>query len=145
MAADQQTVFQICVKIDANWLSGIGTDKTIKCNPDPINPTKGATLDCHTMTLSKWSIVQEIERLIRINSIQDVELDYQFHKDGCIVEDCTPFNEPKAFYKRGKSTGESQRWQCKTCKKLIYYLTVSNLSHTIKNEVIFFFGLQSYC
>ncbi|EQB95342.1 insertion element protein [Geobacillus sp. A8] len=74
-------------------------------------------MDCHAITLSNWSIAQEIERLIRINSIQDVEPDYQFHKDCCIAEDCTPFNEPKAFYKRGKSTGKSQRWQCKTCKK----------------------------
>lgn len=67
------------------------------------------TFGCHTVTLSNWSIAQEIERLIQINSIQDVEPDYQFHKDGCISESFTPFNEPKGFYKRGKSTGRSQR------------------------------------
>lgn len=39
-------------------LSGSGTDKTINCNPDPIHPTTGATLDCHTVTLSNWSIAQ---------------------------------------------------------------------------------------
>jgi len=98
-------------------LSGTGTEKTIKCNPDPISPTKGATLGCHTIALSNWSIAQEIERLVQISSVQDVEPDYQFHKEGCVVEGCTPFSEPKAFYKRGKSTGKSQRWQCKTCNK----------------------------
>lgn len=39
-------------------LSGSGTDKTIHCNPDPINSNKLATLGCHTVTLSNWSISQ---------------------------------------------------------------------------------------
>ena len=52
--------------------------------------------------LSNWSVVEEIKRLIEINSIQDVEPDYQFHKEGCSEEESTPFNEPKQFYKGEK-------------------------------------------
>jgi len=44
-------------------LSGSGTDKTINCNPDPIAPITGATLNCHTVTLSNWSIAQPIFHL----------------------------------------------------------------------------------
>lgn len=98
-------------------LSGTGADKTIHCNPDPIHPTVGATLDCHTVTLSNWSIAQEIERLIRINSVQDREADYVFHKENCVAEELTPFDNPDAFYKQGKSSKGTQRWQCKSCKK----------------------------
>jgi transposase-like protein len=115
-------------------LSGSGTDKTINCNPDPINPSRGATLDCHTVTLSNWSIAQEIERLIQINSVQDLEPDYQFHKEGCISEGSTPFNQPKAFYKRGKSTAKSQRWQCKSCKKFTNVLPNSRKSITYHQQ-----------
>ncbi|MBG9545130.1 hypothetical protein ABE29_20920 [Cytobacillus firmus] len=61
--------------------------KKIKCNPDPINPTSGMTLDCHTVPLSNWSIALEIERLIRIETIKDWEPEYQFHKEVCV--DCT--------------------------------------------------------
>jgi len=67
--------------------------------------------------VSNWSVAEEIKRLVQINSVKDIEPDYQFHKDDCNDNISTPFNEPKQFYKRGKSRGKSQRYQCKTCKK----------------------------
>lgn len=97
-------------------LSGTSTHKSIKCNPDPTSPG-GAVLGCYTSTLSNWSVAQEIQRLVQINSVKDVEPDYVFHKEGCTEEDRTPFVEPKVFYKRGLSKSKSQRWQCKACKK----------------------------
>lgn len=115
-------------------LSGSGTDKTIHCNPDPINSNKLATLGCRTVTLSNWSISQEIERLIQINSVQDLEPDYQFHKEGCNSEGSTPFNEPKRFYKQGKSTGKSQRWQCKSCKEFTNVLPSGRKSITYHQQ-----------
>jgi transposase-like protein len=117
-------------KLSRYRLSGSGNEKILKCNSDPIEPTKGATFDCNTITLSNWSIAQEIERLTRINSVQDLKPEYQFHKEGCVSENATPFDEPKLFYKRGKSTGKSQRWQCKSCKKFTNVLPDSRKSIT---------------
>ncbi|WP_244093938.1 hypothetical protein [Jeotgalibacillus sp. R-1-5s-1] len=95
-------------------LTGSGTDKSIKCNPDPKG---GAVLGCYTNTLSNWSIAEEIERLVRVNTVQEQQPDYEFHKEGCSVGETTPFTAAKEFYKRGKSKAKSQRYQCKTCKK----------------------------
>ncbi|RBP04243.1 insertion element protein [Rossellomorea aquimaris] len=92
--------------------------KQIQCNPDPIQTNPGVTLGCKTVALSNWSITEEIERLVRINSVKDDIPEYTFHKEGCTKQDCTPFNSPSLFYKQGKSesTG-AQQWQCKTCRK----------------------------
>ncbi|WP_407271343.1 insertion element protein [Radiobacillus sp. PE A8.2] len=95
-------------------LTGSGTEKSIKCNPDPKG---GAVLGCYTNTLSNWSIAEEIERLVRVNTVQEQQPDYEFHKDGCSVGETTPFTAAKEFYKRGKSKAKSQRYQCKMCKK----------------------------
>ncbi|MGG3937254.1 insertion element protein [Micromonospora provocatoris] len=95
-------------------LTGSGTEKSIKCNPDPKG---GAVLGCYTNTLSNWSIAEEIERLVRVNTVQQQQPDYEFHKDGCSVGETTPFTAAKEFHKRGKSKAKSQRYQCKTCKK----------------------------
>ncbi|WP_187442722.1 IS1 family transposase [Rossellomorea vietnamensis] len=95
-------------------LTGSGTEKSIKCNPDPKG---GAVLGCYTNTLSNWSIAEEIERLVRVNTVQEQQPDYEFHKDGCSVGETTPFTAAKEFHKRGKSKAKSQRYQCKTCKK----------------------------
>ncbi|MCA1027579.1 insertion element protein [Cytobacillus kochii] len=74
-------------------------------------------MGCYTSTLSNWSIAQELQRLVRINSVLDKEEEYEFHKEGCIAEEITPFNEPNGFYKQGKSRLGTQRFQCKICKK----------------------------
>jgi transposase-like protein len=92
--------------------------RMIQCNPDPIQPNIGVSLGCKTIAVSNWSIAEEIHRLVRINSVQEDEPDYTFHKEGCIQKDHTPFGSPSLFYRQGKSehTG-AQQWQCRTCKK----------------------------
>lgn len=92
--------------------------QTLMCNPDPIHPHQGATLSSSSVPLSNWSVVEEIKRLITNDSVKDEEPDYQFHKHGCAVDYATPFENRSLFYKQGKSSGKSQRWQCKTCKKI---------------------------
>ena len=98
-------------------LTGTSNEKSIKCNPDPTGATGNAVLGCYTSTLSNWSIAQEIQRLVQINSVQDKEEEYEFHKEGCSSEEFTPFNKPDGFYKQGKSRLGMQRFQCKICKK----------------------------
>lgn len=113
-----QTKFDVKSKPSRYKLDSSGENKRlIKCNPDPIGLGSGAVLDTKTATVSNWSVAQEIERLVRIGSVKDIEPDYQFHKEDCTASLSTPFNEPQGFYKRGKSTGYSQRYQCKICKK----------------------------
>ncbi|MEH7483090.1 hypothetical protein V7157_18895 [Neobacillus drentensis] len=99
------------------WLTGTSNHKSIKCNPDPTRVTGDAVLGCYTSTLSNWSVAQEIERLVQINSVQDKEEEYEFHKEDCIAEEFTQFNKPDGFYKQGKSRLGMQRFQCKVCKK----------------------------
>jgi transposase-like protein len=92
--------------------------KQFKCNPDPVNPNRGAALGCKSVALSNWSIAEEIHRLIRINSIKVDEPVYNFHKEGCPKQEQTPFKSPSLFYRQGKSSSTgAQQWQCKTCKK----------------------------
>ena len=98
-------------------LTGTSDNKSLKCNPDPTRVSGDAVLGCYTSTFSNWSIAQEVQRLVRINSVQDKEEDYEFHKDGCRLEGFTPFNKSDGFYKQGKSRLGMQRFQCKVCKK----------------------------
>jgi transposase-like protein len=112
-----QEKFPVKGKPSRYKLSGTGESKTIKCNPDPVHPTRGMTLDCHTRTFSNWSAAEEISRLVNLETVKEVEPEYIFHKEDCLSEDLTPFNEPKAFYKQGKSKVGAQVWQCKSCKK----------------------------
>lgn len=90
-------------------LTGKTERKSIQCNCDPIYPRRGMTFDCTSKTYSNWSVAQEIERLIRINSVKDVEPEYQFHKETCEYTDENPFEHPSLFYKRGKSKTGTQR------------------------------------
>lgn len=113
--------------------------KKIKCNPDPINPTRGMTLDCHNVPLSNWSVALEIERLIRIETIKDWEPEYQFHKIDCAQSDKNLTEHPEYFYKQGKSKVGGQCWQCKTCKKKTNLLPSSKQSttyHQQRNDIL---------
>ena len=96
---------------------GKGRKQTIICNPDP-EDSPGKTHDCTTSPFSNWGIAEEIKRLYTNDKVKDIEPDYVFHKDGCLDNEQTPFNNKKQFYKRGKSSGNSQKWQCKTCGKI---------------------------
>lgn len=121
-------------------MTGSSKDKGHKgmyCNDNPIG--RGVSQNCTVTPLSNWSVVEGIKRLIEINSIQDVEPDYQFHKEGCSEEESTPFNEPKQFYKRGKSRGKSQRYQCKACKKFTNVLPKEKKPLLITNKRTPFF------
>ncbi|QST00397.1 insertion element protein [Pontibacillus sp. ALD_SL1] len=109
--------------------------KTIRCNPDPINPTKGLpTLDCSTVPLSNWAIAEEIRRIVTMETVQDIDPDYNFHKDGCPNTGSSPFEFKKLFYKQGKSSAGSQRWQCKTCKKITNVLPTRKQSTTYNQK-----------
>ncbi|WP_147802846.1 insertion element protein [Alkalicoccus halolimnae] len=120
-------------------LTGTGDRKALKCNPDPLNPKSGAVLGCSTQTYSNWSIVEEIARLAAIESLKDIDPDYEFHKGGCLTEEATPFNDSKTFYKRGKSKSNSQRYQCKNCKKFTNVLPSRKQSityHQQKSDIV---------
>lgn len=44
--------------------------------------------------------------------------EYDFHKKDCCNGASTPFNNRNNFYKRGKSSSNSIKYQCKKCKKI---------------------------
>ncbi|MCM3704966.1 insertion element protein [Cytobacillus firmus] len=118
---------------------GKNSQKKLRCNPDPINPTIGMTLNCSPMTVSNWSVAEEISRLVRINQTKDVEPEYTFHKDICVVGHLTPFDTPDEFYKQGKTLNNAQRWQCKVCKKKTSILPNKRQSTTYrqkKNDIL---------
>lgn len=113
--------------------------KSIICNPDPIQPDVGMVSKVSSFPYSNWSIAEEISRLVRIETVQDIEPDYVFHKEGCINNGLTPFDHKKEFYKQGKSTSNSQRWQCKRCKKITNVLPSRKQSttyHQQRNDIL---------
>lgn len=93
-------------------------DKRVKCNLDRVEPDSIPTLFCESLVISNWSLAEEIERLVRINSVLPLEPDYTFHKPSCPRINRTPFENEKEFYKRGKSSSGGQKYQCKECKKI---------------------------
>jgi transposase-like protein len=115
-------------------LSGTKSKKSLVCNPDTIHPDRGMTLNCNSITVSNWSVAEEISRLIRINQTQEIEPEYNFHKDGCTERHLTPFETPDRFYKQGKTLNNSQRWQCKVCKKKTSILPNRRQSTTYRQK-----------
>ncbi|KAB8136249.1 insertion element protein [Gracilibacillus oryzae] len=115
-------------------ISGTSSKKSLVCNPDPIHPNRGMTLNCYSTAVSNWSVAEEISRLIRINQTQDVEPKYSFHKDTCVVGHFTPFDNPYRFYKQGKTLNNAQRWQCKVCKKKTSVLPNKRQSTTYRQK-----------
>jgi transposase-like protein len=93
-------------------------DTSIHCNDILIDTSFGTVLGNNTSTISNWSLAEEIKRLITINTVVDIEPDYIFHKEGCSLIDKTPFDNKEAFIKRGKSSANAVKYQCKECKKL---------------------------
>ena len=116
-----------------------GASRGIICNEDVIKTTQGISMNCKTETVSNWSVAEEIKRLININSVVDKEKQYNFHKDGCSDGDKNPFDDRKWFYSRGKSTGNSQKYQCKNYKKITNKLPTirQNFSYNQnKNDIL---------
>jgi transposase-like protein len=103
-------------KLDATS-GGDWSVKQIQCNSVPTATEKGISSNCRASALSNWSIADEISRLIRINTTQDNQPQYTFHKGECPFQEHNPFEHPKTFYQQGLSSTGTQRYQCKSCKK----------------------------
>lgn len=109
--------------------------KKIHCNHIPV-PSKlpKTSLGCETYTLSNWSVAEEIKRLIELQTVEEINPDYVFHHEGCPNKLLNPFEQPKKFYRRGKSTGNSQKYQCKECKKMTNVLPSKKESSTYQQK-----------
>jgi hypothetical protein len=119
-------------------LTGDKDSKHIACNPFE-DTTESISLGCYSNPYSNWSIAEEIKRLATNDSVQDVEPEYNFHKPGCANIHSSPFEYPELFRKRGKSTGKSIKWQCKTCEKFTNVLPTRKENyqyHQKKNDII---------
>lgn len=106
----------------------------IRCNPDLENPHIGAALNCTSTAFSNWAVAEEIKRLSVVNSVVPMEPEYQFHKEGCGHQNFTPFLNRDAFRSRGKSTGNSQKYQCKTCMKITNVLPTNRGNTTYRQK-----------
>ncbi|WP_339315247.1 hypothetical protein [Paenibacillus sp. FSL R10-2734] len=118
-----------------------GNVQRIQCNIDPVRHCVGSlTFQCKTQTLSNWSIAEEISRLETLNRVQGINNgDYQFHRENCPLSISSPFYHPREFYRRGKSSSNSEKWQCKECKKITNVLPIRNQSftyHQKRNDVL---------
>ncbi|WP_456279296.1 insertion element protein [Bacillus sp. AK128] len=114
--------------------------KSIFCNPIPI-PTNlpKVSLGCTTYTVSNWSIAEEIKRLIELQTVEELQPEYVFHKEGCSLDGVTPFDEPKKFHSRGTSTSKSPKYQCLECNKYTNVLPSKRRSttyHQKRNDVL---------
>ncbi|WP_034760996.1 hypothetical protein [Rossellomorea vietnamensis] len=108
------------------------------CNPDPIC-SSSSVLGCSNVTVSNWAVAEEIKRLSLINTILPIEPEYEFHKSGCENEYITPFTQKSAFRKCGKSSSNSQKYQCKSCKKITNVLPTTKESttyHQKRNDIL---------
>ncbi len=89
--------------------------------------------------LSNWSVAEEIKRLVTINSVMPMLEFYNFHKEHCKNTTANPFQNSDLFYKRGKSTSNSSKYQCKDCKKITNVLPLNSNSfyyHQGRNEIL---------
>jgi transposase-like protein len=71
--------------------------------------------------------------------VKDIEPDYVFHNEDCVNEGFTPLTHQKHFYRRGTSSGGSQKWQCKECKKITNVLPNREQKftyHQKKNDIM---------
>lgn len=103
------------------------------------NSISGESLENGTEAISNWSLAEEIKRLIIINSTIPIEPKYKFHRNGCSMYNKTPFIDEMAFYKRGTSDTNSQKFQCKACKKITNVLPSQEKSfnyHQQRNDIL---------
>ncbi|MGM0899206.1 MAG: insertion element protein [Bacillota bacterium] len=113
----EQKKFDIKSKPSRFKLDGSNEVRTVKCNPDRVEPDSPPTCGSATITVSNWSLAEEIERLIRISSLTPIEQEYNFHRPHCTNDTHTPQTNPKTFYKRGTNAAKAEQFQCKECKK----------------------------
>jgi transposase-like protein len=116
----------------------------LRCNPDPLrSPSSYTTLNCTSGTLSNWSAAEEIKRSATNNSVVEIKPTYSFHREDCVTADLTPFESKVGFYKRGTSSTNSQKWQCKSCKKITNVMPSLRQSfnyHQKRNDVLVTFS-----
>jgi len=113
--------------------------KTLICNGVYADNENGIVLNSTTSPLSNWSIAEEIKRLIDINTVIAIEPEYIFHKDNCLNTKLNPFDNRGDFYARGKSSSNSQKYQCKVCKKINNVLPTQRECFTYnqnKNDIL---------
>lgn len=133
-----QERFDIKGKPSRYRLNGMDERKGIRCNPETRDPDDVPTQKCTVLAISNWSLAEEIERLVRVNSLKPLDPEYQFHKDSCPVIS-TPFTNTKDFHKRGISKSKSQKYQCKVCKKYTNVLPTKKRNtgyHQQRNEIL---------
>lgn len=99
-------------------LDGKQYKKQIVCNDIKGVIAEGLVIKTGVVPVSNWSLASEIKRLIDINTIVDDEPEYSYHYESCSVNMLNPFDNPKDFYKRWKSSSNSPKFQCKKCKKI---------------------------
>jgi hypothetical protein len=112
---------------------------SFQCNDLSDTDYNGTTFNHTNEPISNWSVAEEIKRLIQINTVTPVEAQYSFHKDGCSCNEFTPLSSPKHFYRKGKSSSNSQKYQCKECKKITNILPQQDESfnyHQKRNEIL---------
>ena len=118
---------------------GLSDESRMICNPVEDVTISGVSLNNINGVICNWSVAEEIQRLIAINSVVAMDKDYIFHKEGCKNIDKTPFEQIELFYKRGKSSSNSTKYQCKECKKMTNVLPQKNESynyHQSRNKVL---------
>ncbi|MDM5188045.1 insertion element protein [Bacillus sp. DX4.1] len=113
--------------------------QAIQCNPDPTGSKLGTTWNCTCVPYSNWSVAEEIARLAALDKVENIEVEYEFHKEDCEVSHLNPFKHSGEFYRRGKSSGNSQKWQCKKCKKITNVMPSrreSTTYHQKRNDIL---------
>jgi hypothetical protein len=126
-------------------LAGGIDSKKIVCNDVVTDDYEGIVIDNMNKPLSNWSLAEEIKRLIDINTVKTMKTQYNFHRENCPEIKSNPFDNPTSFYKRGKSSSNSQKYQCKECKKItnvIPYQKENFTYHQQRNDILPQFALQ---
>lgn len=112
--------------------------KSIFCNKNSEQKHSSLVTKSSSVVLSNWSIAEEVSRLANNNKVVDREPEYQFHKNDCTCN-ASPFTSPELFHKRGKSSSNSQKWQCKKCKKMTNTLPAARECfsyHQQRNDIL---------
>ncbi len=100
-----------------------------------------------SIILSNWALANEIRKLVSINNLKGHDIEYSFHKEGCMHQSLNPFDNPDDFYKRGVSSSKSPRRECKYCGKITnlrperkdsftYSQKNTNINRDIFNQII---------
>ena len=116
---------------------GPGTHKFV-CSDIKSSGEKGIVIKGKPNTFSNWSAAEEIKKLIDVNSVGPIRPEYTFHKNDCAF-DTNPIDDPEMFRKRGTSSSNSERLQCKKCGKITNIMPPQRKSysyHQQRNDVL---------